>query len=462
MADPIPVVLAKEGVSDDSFLFIEAVKAEGELTEVGECIARVETSKATIDVVAPCRGYIRYCYEKGAEIPVGEAIALISQQADFHRSGPAAGAPNPSRVPAAAEPSIPAEIAEGIPAPTRFTPLAMKMMAEFNLEKEIFRGGGLVKKERVLEMRCRSAPSHEEVSAPPPGSRARFSLAAVAELERMGLAMEAFDGAGLVTREDVRKRAGLVPPSVEKVRSDALPGHRKADSPQPPGDTRKVAAGEGERIPLSKAKKNEILSLQEGQKGVLASAITILVSSRGFFDAASRPLGNLLPILVYEIARLLRRFPEFNARFDGESVIHWAEANVGVAFEIDAGLKVPVIKGADAMGVAAIKESLDGHVMKYLENRLGLEDLSGATFTVTDLSGEGVFSFLPLINRGQSAILGVGGCLGRSRETAVFPLTLTFDHRVSTGRRASAFLRSLKERLESYGPVLSPEASLEE
>jgi hypothetical protein len=208
-------------------------------------------------------------------------------------------------------------------------------------------------------------------------------------------------------------------------------------------------------VPLSKAKKNEILFLHEGQRDALPSAISVLVSGRGFFEPAALTASpSLLPILVYETARLLARYPEFNGCYEEEGLIQWSEINVGVAFEIDAGLKVPIIKGADALGVDKIRETIEGHILKYLDKSLGIEDLSGGTFTITDLSNEKVFSFLPLINRRQSAILGMGGCQAFSETISSFPLTLTFDHRVSTGRRASLFLRELKERLEAYGSVL--------
>lgn len=461
MAEPVPVILAKEGVSDDSFLFLEALKGEGAAAEAGEAIARVETSKANIEICAPCAGHVFYRYRVGQEVPVGETIAVISADKAYAGAQTSAGAPAPkaSEAAMAAGPaSDPA--ADANAGRTRFTPLARKVMAEHNLRENAFAGPGRVRMVDVMEAVGRGSAAPSDVPAPPPGAKPRFSLAAAAEMERLGLASDLFNGAGLVTREDVRRHAGIREPGNEPMAAATPAGSGpRAETAEHGGGGDvggKAEIDGGTRVPLSKAKRNEILSLQDGARGTLSSAITVLVSGRGFFDpAAATARPSLLPAVIYEAARLLVRFPDFNGSYSDNSVVRWNDVNVGVAFEIDAGLKVPVVKGADRLGMGGIREALDGHIMKYLESRLGIEDLTGATFTVTDLSNEKVFDFLPLINRGQSSILGIGGCQAFSENVAVFPLTLAFDHRVSTGRQASLFLRSLKERLESYGPELS-------
>jgi pyruvate/2-oxoglutarate dehydrogenase complex dihydrolipoamide acyltransferase (E2) component len=213
-----------------------------------------------------------------------------------------------------------------------------------------------------------------------------------------------------------------------------------------------------EPVPLTKAKRNEIRALAEGQDGALASVITTLVSAEGFFDAGSGAASpQLLPIVVYEASRLLEAYPDLNAYFDAEASAwaRYAKVNVGVAFEIDQGLKVPVLKAPNRSSIADLRSSLDDLIVKYLENRLAPEDVGGATFTVTDLSADGAFTFVPLISRGQCSILGIGGAASQGGVTRVFPLSLAFDHRVSTGRRAARFLAELKGRLESYAGPLS-------
>jgi hypothetical protein len=94
-------------------------------------------------------------------------------------------------------------------------------------------------------------------------------------------------------------------------------------------------------------------------------------------------------------------------------------------------------------------------LLDYLENRLSLESMAGGTFTITDLSNEGVSTFHPLINQGQAAILGIGAEFfpPGSRE-GFFNLILAFDHQLAAGRSAAGFLRDLAQRLQAYEATL--------
>jgi len=112
---------------------------------------------------------------------------------------------------------------------------------------------------------------------------------------------------------------------------------------------------------------------------------------------------------------------------------------------------VPVIRDADRKEIAAIAAEMRELVVSYLDDRLTVELLAGGTFTVTDLSGENVVAFHPLISRGQAAILGV--CAEVSLPGAgagAFNLVLGFDHQLSEGRTAGRFLGELRERLANY------------
>jgi hypothetical protein len=93
-------------------------------------------------------------------------------------------------------------------------------------------------------------------------------------------------------------------------------------------------------------------------------------------------------------------------------------------------------------------------LLSYLDDTLHVGSLAGGTFTITDLSSEGVFTFQPLINQGQSAILGVGGefFLSGSRE-GLFNLILSFDHQLAAGRQAAQFLQDVVQRLHAYAAV---------
>jgi hypothetical protein len=102
---------------------------------------------------------------------------------------------------------------------------------------------------------------------------------------------------------------------------------------------------------------------------------------------------------------------------------------------------------ADESGLTAIEEQMLDLSGKYLDDQLEINDLSDITFTITDLSGEGISFFRPLVNRMNSSILGMSA-IDENQHIVVF--SLTFDHRVTEGKAASKFLMELKQRIESY------------
>ena len=161
---------------------------------------------------------------------------------------------------------------------------------------------------------------------------------------------------------------------------------------------------------------------------------------------------------MYEAARLLRKFPAFNAFHAEDSIHYYADVNIGFAVDDGRGLKVPVIKTADRKSIVDIADEMRDLVIAYLEDRLSIESLSGATFTVSDLSGMGVSAFHPLINHGQSAILGVcSEVIPSAGFQGAFNLVLAFDHQLAEGRSAARFLNELRERLAYYESAILPD-----
>jgi pyruvate/2-oxoglutarate dehydrogenase complex dihydrolipoamide acyltransferase (E2) component len=105
---------------------------------------------------------------------------------------------------------------------------------------------------------------------------------------------------------------------------------------------------------------------------------------------------------------------------------------------------VPVVKDAARLSLRDVAVAVRDLTLRYMRDELAIQDVTGGTFTITDLSGEGVVHFLPVLNDRQSAILGL--CAERGGTTR--DLVLTFDHRLSDGMRAARFLNALRARLE--------------
>jgi 2-oxoglutarate dehydrogenase E2 component (dihydrolipoamide succinyltransferase) len=204
-----------------------------------------------------------------------------------------------------------------------------------------------------------------------------------------------------------------------------------------------------ENIPLPK--RMEIQALTAGQAGNINSSATVTFSSaslRQLLREKGQLSGEVLPLILYELAKLLRERPEFTAFYSDNRVWFHDEVNLGVAIDLGKGLKVVTLKEADRLMPVDFAERLLDCSLRYMGNQLEAHDVTGSTFTVTDLSSENVLYFQPLVNMDQAAILGIGG--DSDQEGHPMSLTLAFDHRVLTGRQASQFLNELKQRLLNY------------
>src|SRR5260221_10095018 len=133
-------------------------------------------------------------------------------------------------------------------------------------------------------------------------------------------------------------------------------------------------------------------------------------------------------------------------------MLTYRHVNVGFAVDMGYGLKVLVIRDAEKLSFAELSAQVDDVLVKYSTNTLAVADVSGSTFTVTDLSGDGVFAFDPLINSNQAAILGIG-----AEQPGGFLLSCAFDHRINGGRIVAEVLRELSERLARHARALQRE-----
>jgi len=158
---------------------------------------------------------------------------------------------------------------------------------------------------------------------------------------------------------------------------------------------------------------------------------------------------------VRAVAKALRSHAEVNATIEDDEVTVYSDINVAVAINTEQGLVAPVIRNADKLSLQEIHSAIGDLQGKAGENRLSVENLTGGTFTVTNLGAYDVESFAPVINPPQCAILGLGRIaykpVAHGKDVVAKPstlLTLVFDHRVLDGVPAAKFLRDVKRNLE--------------
>jgi pyruvate/2-oxoglutarate dehydrogenase complex dihydrolipoamide acyltransferase (E2) component len=373
-------------VNDTSLTVVDLAFTTGQAVKKGDIILVFETSKTTFEVEAEANGFVQYLCEAGRDYEVNQVVAKI-----------------------------------------------------FSSEAEIAKGPVNIKQENVPQ----PVAATQRVVVNWAGDTL-FSLEAINLIESLHIDKSVFKGRDFVSRRDVEELKGLNGSSNKKM--ETLPVVKQPVKTALPVDATKVIV---ER--LSSNKKREIEFLSHVQATGLTSTIHAAVNTEGIFVHLNRSLkylkNSLLPVIIYETARLLKKFPALNAYFTGDGIAYYNNVNLGFAVDIDKGLKVLKVSEASEKGLAVIEEDIMSLSNRYLDDTLQIDDLTDITFTITDLSSEGVAFFRPLINMMNSGILGVSAI---DEKLQRFMLTCTFDHRVTEGKLVATFLKELAGRLESY------------
>ena len=196
---------------------------------------------------------------------------------------------------------------------------------------------------------------------------------------------------------------------------------------------------------ISRSKKIEIKALSGVQSTGMVSTIFMNIDVDESLSDDEKT-SSYLPLITSECAKALEVFPMMNSYFLDNHIIQHKLINIGLALDINNGLKVYTIPDTNKLNLDEVEGKINEGIYKYLRNELTPRDLSTSTFTISDLSQYGVEKFVPLINLKQAAILGVSAVdLKLNR----FNLSLAFDHRVTEGRVASEFLSMLKKGIEA-------------
>ena len=281
--------------------------------------------------------------------------------------------------------------------------------------------------------------------------------------ERHGVDADRLDGTGpggRVTKEDVKRAidAGTAPALEHKAQSKA----QSKASGEPPHDVvpltwiRRVTA---ERLSAHWTCAPQVT---EGVDIDMTEVRAWRTAKRDEWRAAFGIMPSLNDIVLKAVAVALEAHPTLNSAFVDGSIHRYREINLGVAVDVEDGLVVPVLHNTGRLDLGGIASAVADFTTRAKARKLTLEDIDGATFTVSNLSALGVDWFTPVLNPPQCALLGVGrmrrtpAAVGREiliRDVATF--VLTFDHRALDGAPAARFLARLKRLLESPDTTLS-------
>ncbi|MBQ7312749.1 MAG: 2-oxo acid dehydrogenase subunit E2 [Clostridia bacterium] len=190
---------------------------------------------------------------------------------------------------------------------------------------------------------------------------------------------------------------------------------------------------------------------------------TNLLAYRAKLKANGEALGlskiTINDMILFAAARVLPNYPEINANLIDNTFRKYKHANIGMAVDTDRGLLVPVIFGSDTLTLAELSAQAKTLAGKAREGNLSPDEMSGGSFTISNLGSMGIESFTPVINPPQTAILGVCCTTNRLKDDGkVYPamgLSLTFDHRAVDGAPAAKFLKELCTALENFDLLLA-------
>jgi pyruvate dehydrogenase E2 component (dihydrolipoamide acetyltransferase) len=397
----------------------------GDPVGVDQPVAELETDKAVTDISSPYAGVVLYRgAENGATLRVGEILVVVGYEGEEWTP-----------------PDLEAEGAEAAPIV-----------------------GTLAEEAMLLGI------SGDE-QADPTGDRPK-ALPLVRKLAREhGINLEDVHGSGpqgRITRDDVQTaidgppadETPVVPeePVAEVVETEPVELSPIDDEPEEPAVE---PAGDADRVPMSRLRRTIADRMSRSWSEIphvtafdSADATRLIAARRALANRAETAMP-IEALIIKAVIPALRAFPEFNASIDNDDLILKRYYNIGVAIDTDEGLIVPVVKNAGDRGVADLAATIGGLAGSARSRELSPADLSGVTFTVSNIGAVGGGFGTPLVPFGTTAILSVGRAVeqpvvrdGEVTSAVMMPLSLSYDHRVIDGGLGRRFLAMVVENLE--------------
>ncbi len=452
------VILPALGMSQDTGKILQWLKADGEQVVKGEPLVEIETDKATAEIEAPMDGVLaQVAASVGDDIPVGQVIAVILAPGEVPvgKAGnklDAALSPMPTHpTPAITSTSQMANKATNATAASPASALASRIAAEHHLDLSLVQSSGRrIQKADVLNYLQNQEMPTSNIAVP--GLRMASPKARRLAREH-GQDLAAIQGhgpGGAVLAADVL--AAIVPTSLAPKEVSNLTPLIEQTVAQSNG-TNDLSVGNiwrimAERTTQSWTNVPHFYLVRE----VNASR---LIAWRSQILQQSSAKVTYTDLLVKIVATALRVHPRLNASWLAGKIALKPAIHVGLAVAIEEGLVVPVIHDADTLSLAMIAQQRVELVAKAQSGKLGLQDISDGTFTISNLGMYNVDAFNAIINAPQTAILAVGRIADRvvpvNGQPAVQPmmvLTLSCDHRAVDGVRGAQFLDTITTLVE--------------
>jgi len=288
-----------------------------------------------------------------------------------------------------------------------------------------------------------------------------------------GLSAEQIVGSGKngrITKEDVEKAAAQVKSSAASLAAAPAAGSKSAPAAASVAD---LPAGERteRRVPMTRLRKRIAERLLEASQTTAMLTTFNEVNMQGFIDFRTQykdvfekthgiKLG-FMSIFVKAATEALKRYPDINASIDGDDVVYHGFVDIGVAVSSERGLVVPVLRNTENMSLADMEKGIAEYAGKARDGKLGIDEMTGGTFTVSNGGVFGSMMSTPILNPPQSAILGMHATqqrpIAENGEVVIRPMmyiALSYDHRIVDGKGAVGFLKTIKEIVEEPARIV--------
>ena len=408
MAIEVKVPVLPESVADATIATWH--KKAGDAVKRDENLVDLETDKVVLEVPSPVDGVLKEIrQDTGSTVNSQQVIAIIEEGA--------AAAPAKEATPAAAA-ATPAPVAE------------QKAQAA------------------AAPSKAAAAPSKAAADLSPAGLR-------VATEEKIDPSkVEGTGRDGRVTKEDLVNYgksggAAAAPAAAPAPAAKPTPGTR----PEERVPMTRIRARIAERLMQS---KNSIAMLTSFNEVNLAEVVKLRKSLGEQFEKANGVKLGFMSFFVKAAAEALKRHPVVNASVDGNDIIYHGYQDISIAVSTDKGLVTPVLRDVQDMSFADVEKGIGDYAKKARDGKLGLDDLQGGTFTITNGGTFGSLLSTPIVNPPQSAILGMHTIKeraivenGQVIAAPMMYIALSYDHRIIDGKDAVLFLVDIKNQLEN-------------
>jgi pyruvate dehydrogenase E2 component (dihydrolipoamide acetyltransferase) len=424
------------------------LKGEGDPVEAGEPLFEVETDKITNSVEAPASGVLaKIIVPEGDVAPIQAVLAVIAAPGEAVDSSAPAGAAQPAAQPAAE--GAPAAAADAPAAPAgdgKFVPAmpaARRLAKELDVDLATVTGTGKGGKITAKDVQAAADAEFAGINASPK---------AIEFARKQGVDLSQVTGTGedgRITKADILRAMN---PSASQ----------PAAAPQAAKDT---------VVPMDGVRKLIADNMQASLQNAAQLTAFVELDVTGMVDLRKELLErnkrdkeyrlSYNDIIAYAVCRALKRHPVMNSTLQEDGIHLHEHVNLGIAVSIDNGLIVPNVKEADTYGLEELKTQVRDVAGRARKGGLNMDEISGGTFTISNVSMLGMDGFTPILNPPETGILGVGRVIEKpavhNGEIAIrqmMTLSLTFNHMTTDGAPAMSFLRELGDMLENPGLMI--------